>query len=223
MKHTIEQIIKMKPANSLLTPIVSDKSFIHIGRRRSVLCLCICGKEKYIDITAFLSGHTISCKCQHAKIASALPTTFKPKYKGNIKILYDKWKNMISRCYDPKNIGFNLYGAKGVRVCDEWRNNYQSFLDWALTHGWEPGLQLDKDIKGNGLLYSPDTCSFVTPIVNYAARKHIHKIIYNNKEEIAVHVAKRLGISSSRFFKRLRKGWNIFDSATKAPVKNELI
>ena len=78
---------------------------------------------------------------------------------------------MISRCYNDKNQAYGSYGAKGVIVCDEWRNDYYLFEKWALSNGYVRGLELDKDIKGNSKLYSPQTCLWVSKRKNIMMKK----------------------------------------------------
>ncbi|MCL4419179.1 hypothetical protein M1146_03700, partial [Patescibacteria group bacterium] len=118
-----------------------------------VECLCVCGKSVFYEFNSVKSGHSKSCGCSR---------------NGKILISSEKqplksiWNNMISRCYNHRNISYKNYGYVGVEVCEEWRIDFYSFYNWAIENGWQKGLQLDKDIKGNGLLYSPDNCLFVT-------------------------------------------------------------
>lgn len=85
---------------------------------------------------------------------------------------FNKWRSMIERCYDINNRRYDIYGARGVRVCDRWLC-FEYFLD-DLIHvkGYDVEklqngkLHLDKDIIGNGLLYSPETCILVSPSEN---------------------------------------------------------
>lgn len=84
---------------------------------------------------------------------------------------YRTWRGMISRCYDPACPEYKWYGAIGVTVCDEWRENPKAFCDWAITHGWFKGAHIDKDILSEQLgihphIYSPKTCQWVTPKTN---------------------------------------------------------
>lgn len=76
---------------------------------------------------------------------------------------YTRWKSMMSRCYNVKNIGYTNYGGKGVTVCEDWKD-YNTFLKWydenSIT-GWE----IDKDILG-GSSYSPESCVFVPNTIN---------------------------------------------------------
>lgn len=84
---------------------------------------------------------------------------------------------MLDRCYKPMSKSYKFYGGRGVIVCDEW-HSYQVFLNWALLNGWEDGLQLDKDVIGDGLLYSPETCCFVTKLVNANNTRSNKYVVY---------------------------------------------
>jgi len=68
--------------------------------------------------------------------------------------LYQRWKTIKSRCYNPNNQSYKDYGSKGIKVCIEWRNDYQQFKEWALTNGYREGFDLcRKDVKKN---YTPE-------------------------------------------------------------------
>lgn len=74
--------------------------------------------------------------------------------------IYHVWRNLISRCYNPKNIGYKYYGDRGIMVCQEWRSTPKSFIEWAEANGWQKGLQLDRIENDKG--YSPNNCQFTT-------------------------------------------------------------
>jgi superfamily II helicase len=70
------------------------------------------------------------------------------------------WKNMTGRCYNPKHASYHNYGARGITVCNEWRNNKEGFIQWGTENGWQKGLQIDRiDNEGH---YNPDNCQFIT-------------------------------------------------------------
>ncbi|RKY40406.1 MAG: hypothetical protein DRP85_08620 [Candidatus Makaraimicrobium thalassicum] len=82
-------------------------------------------------------------------------------------VLFSRWLGMRNRCYNTKQADYSRYGAKGVTVCDEWKNNFQTFYDWAIENGFSPELQIDKDMLCDELgispkIYSPNTCKWVT-------------------------------------------------------------
>jgi len=137
---------------------------------------CRCGVEKTINYSNI--RNTLSCGCYAKEVLSKRCT----KYYPVVRSLYRAWRNMIKRCYEKKNKSYSYYGGRGVIVCDEWKNNYQKFLDWALANGYKEGLQLDKDIVGDGLLYSPETCCWVTKKINQQNKRNTIVMEYNGQK-----------------------------------------
>lgn len=94
--------------------------------------------------------------------------------------LYSKWRGIKKRCYLKTSDGYPMYGAKGVTMCDEWKNDFKAFYDWCMISGYEDGLQIDKDILCKELkifphIYSPKTCKWVTLIENLNHRNGYKK------------------------------------------------
>lgn len=91
------------------------------------------------------------------------PTQFHIKEKLYAHPAYLAWKSIICRCYNPKYIDrFPTYS--GASVCEEWRS-FMSFRSWWVEHHID-GLVIDKDIIGNGKVYSPSTCIFIPNDMN---------------------------------------------------------
>lgn len=85
---------------------------------------------------------------------------------------FNKWRAMIERCYDKNNNHYNTYGARGVKVSDRWLC-FEYFLnDIELLEGYDEekmksgDLHLDKDIKGDSMIYSLENCLLVSPTEN---------------------------------------------------------
>ena len=67
---------------------------------------------------------------------------------------------MKSRCYSPEDGNYQFYGAKGISVCEEWKEDFKAFYDWAISNGWVEGSKVTRVNKAGD--HSPEN-SVVTP------------------------------------------------------------
>src|ERR1035437_7170553 len=58
--------------------------------------------------------------------------------------IYHTWKLVKSRCLNPNIPAFKKYGALGIKICDEWKNNPVSFINWGMTHGYADDLSIHR-------------------------------------------------------------------------------
>lgn len=129
--------------------------------------------------------------------------------------LYKLWATVKNRCYNINEPSYEYYGAKGVSMCDEWRDNPVSFMEWCKNNGWAKGLQIDKDIIAMGLglnpnIYSPERCQFVTRDVNMGTTGKTRYIEYNGKRQSLIEWSRELGIPSSTLLVRIdMQGYSI--------------
>jgi len=130
--------------------------------------------------------------------------------------LYSVWRNMISRCYNKNVPSYKRYGGNEVKVCDEWLNNFKTFYDWSILNGWKKGLELDKDIKGNGKLYSPNTCIFVTTKVNSNNKKNSRNFTINGHTKSISEWADYYGTTYRKIQSRLWNGFSFEESINRA-------
>lgn len=94
-------------------------------------CLCDCGNYVNVVKQSLKNGNTKSCGClQKEKISQMFS-----KHNHSSEKLYKVWKAMRKRCENPNDKSYKYYGAKGVKVCEEWQT-YQPFREWAYQNGY---------------------------------------------------------------------------------------
>lgn len=135
------------------------------------LCACSCGKNTVTSAAALRDGNAVSCGCFRNERISQGKTKhgYSMSKTGTPHPLYRVWETMKARCHRLNQKDWKYYGARGVSVCNEWRNSSVAFIEWALANGWEQGLTLDRrDNNGN---YEPSNCRFVTRAVQAQNRR----------------------------------------------------
>lgn len=175
---------------------------------RKVYCKCDCGNFVTTRLTSFRTGYAKSCGCI-GKIGR-----FDDKVCISRHPLHRVWSNMIQRCTNINNGHYKYYGGSGVTVCEKWLNSYQDFYDWAIKNGWSMGLKLDKDIIGK-LLYSPETCVFITGKQNANFTRGNNAFIIDGVRFTMAQLSEKYKISRTSIERNLKKGEPIEIAVTK--------
>lgn len=138
------------------------------------LCKCDCGGENIVRRNHLLSGGVKSCGCviyEKREVTHGL-------YSRNPRLnkIYD---GMIDRCYKTYRNCYKNYGARGIRVCDEWLNNPKKFEEWALKNGYQEKLTIDRiDVNGS---YEPNNCRWVDNKTQCRNKRNNRYITYNGE------------------------------------------
>lgn len=134
------------------------------------ICRCECGKETEVVGVNLTKGVTRSCGCLRGR----------PKNSGMTHTrIYHIWYNMKRRCYNPKDRNYKNYGGRGIKVCDEWLNDFQAFYDWAMSNGYSDDLTIDRiNVNGN---YEPTNCRWATIAEQQANRRSKLEIFLFNR------------------------------------------
>ncbi len=147
-----------------------------LSDNRKYICICPkCGRKFSMFAPSYYSGRN-SCKCEEER------------HKDNKRLL-GVYANIKTRCYNKRSSAYKDYGARGIKMCDEWKNNIDSFIEWAKKTGYDKNapygectidrIDVNKD-------YCPENCRWV------------NRTIQNNNKRSNVIV---FGLSLKRFCK----------------------
>lgn len=189
-------------------------SFHHSkGYAKYYLCKCECGNTKIVYKGNLTSGRSLSCGCfrnERIKETCCLPENYSKLHR-----ILDRMK---ARCYNPNSNRYYRYGARGITICDEWMSNQDSFCEWALSHGYQPDLTIDRIDNNKG--YSPDNCRWI-PLKEQMSNQSTNIIIsFNGEQHTLSQWANILGINKTTLHNRLKYlGWSV-EKAFTTPVRS---
>ena len=195
---------------------VMEFAFIDIYRHAHWLCKCDCGNEKIINGKALRCGDTKSCGCINLERIKTMGI----KHNCRKTRLYKTWANMKSRCQNPNATNYSNYGGRGIQVCDEWKNSFENFRDWALSNGYKDDLTIDRiDVNGN---YKPSNCRWATNKQQGNNKSDNREITYNGRTKTLMQWSEITGIKRETIAKRLNSGWPVEKALTEL-IKNKNI
>lgn len=176
------------------------------GKHRVMwICKCNCDKHSIVNVSgdALKEGRSTSCGCFRNESSRARNTTHGDT---NTK-LYSIWCAMKTRCTNQNTEAYKDYGGRGICICDEWLNNYESFKTWALNNGYEQGLSIDRIDNDKG--YEPQNCRWVTSVAQANNRRSNRLITYNGETHNVTEWASILNKNPKTIFNRLYSGWDV--------------
>lgn len=168
-------------------------------------CLCDCGTVKIVHGTSLKSGTSTNCGCGRVE-------NHRRTHGLTHHPLYKVWQRMKGCTSSPSHQDYPYYGGRGIRMCVEWRDDFTSFYKWAIIHGWEPGLEIDrKNTNGN---YEPENCQFTDRIGQMRNTRRTRLITHNGKTQSVVEWAEETGIRAGTIYNRLNSGWSVEKTLT---------
>lgn len=175
-------------------------------------CVCDCGNSVVATGNALRKGHTRSCGCLQKKAAAKSISAFNGSGKRssgrlahgeNKTPLHNAWLRMRRRCSDTSYEHYNRYGGRGISVCKEWES-YTAFRDWALSHGYKEGLELDRiDNNGN---YEPSNCRWATRTAQMRNRSNTIYVELNGERKPLVEFCEIYGVNYKTAHAKHKKG-----------------
>lgn len=170
-------------------------------------CLCDCGNASDVMADNLLQGRTVSCGCHNKQQAKDNHLSH-----GESKThLYGVWQAIKRRCYNPSDSHYEDYGGRGIRMCDEWKNSYNNFREWALISGYceLPHHRCTIDRMNNNGNYEPSNCRWVDGVAQANNRRSNRRFTYNGETHNIKEWSELYGIPYKTLHNRLYVGWSI--------------
>lgn len=167
------------------------------------LCVCECGNLTEVKGACLTYGHTKSCGCLNRDITRTRNTS----HGKHGSRLYTIWQAMKDRCYNINFKRYKDYGGRGIKVCDEWLNDFQAFYDWAMTNGYGDTLTIDRsDNNGN---YDPNNCRFITLKQQNRNRRSNVNVTINGTTKCLMEWCEILGVKYPTALYRIHHNWGV--------------
>lgn len=184
-------------------------------------CRCECGNVRYISSYSLRKGLSKSCGCYHSELMSKRPLAKTHGLYYKCPRLYRIWQNMKNRCCNKNVKKYKYYGARGIKVCEEWKYDFQVFYDWAMSNGYADDLSIDRiDVNGN---YEPNNCRWVTMKEQSNNKRNNHLIRFNGKTRTLQEWSDELNIDKHLLISRIKLGWTMEEIIKIKPTPSNRI
>ena len=119
--------------------------------------------------------------------------------------IYHSWRAMIQRCYYKKHKYYEKYGGRGIKICNDWKESFQKFYEWATKNGYREGLSIDRTANNGN--YRPENCRWSDRYTQNRNRKSNIFLEYKGEKLCIQDWSKKIGIEASTLRHRYKIGW----------------
>lgn len=176
-------------------------------------CICDCGNKIVVRMSSLTSRKKQTCKsCSYKKLRLA-----NTKHGQSNTRLYGVWEGIKQRCYNSKSCHYYNYGARGITVCDEWKNDFGKFSEWSFANGYNPNAKYSEctlDRIDGSLGYSPSNCRWVSASVQANNKRTCVYYNFNGETHSLKEWSRIKFINYSTLRRRIKLGWTIEKSLT---------
>ncbi|TBY60139.1 hypothetical protein E0H46_31705 [Rhizobium leguminosarum bv. viciae] len=124
-----------------------------------------------------------------------MPFKITPKY-------YNVWKDMRSRCTNPKDKAYKDYGGRGITVCDRWMHDYKAF---EADMGERPkGYSIDRVENDKG--YYPENCRWADRRTQQRNQRRAVYVTIDGTQHRAIELADISGLKTDTIIERAARG-----------------
>lgn len=192
----------------------TDDHYYPSGRHDvQYICRCDCGSVVTVLGIHLRSEHTVSCGCYRVETSRDTMTT----HGMTGTRLHNIWKNMLERCTNVNHKNYDIYGGRGITVCEEWLNSFESFYEWSMQSGYESNLTLDREDVNKG--YCPSNCRWITQKEQCNNTRRNIEVELNGETHTLKQWTEILGLKYGTIVSRVARGWDPVDALT-TPVRS---
>jgi len=203
-------IIKLDHIEKYISPKGKKKNKVYY------VCQCDCGKNLIVLKNEITSNGTKSCGCKREEnIRKSITIHNMTKTR-----LYKIWRNIKTRCLNKNNKHYKDYGGRGITICEDWKNDFMSFYNWAITNGYKEDLTIDRiDVNGN---YEPSNCRWADRTIQNKNKRNNHLITYNGETHCVAEWSGILEINLRTLWSRIiNYNWPI-EKIFETPVRKRI-
>ena len=184
------------------------------------MCKCDCGNYKPITSRCLITGSSLSCGCLSREIHNKIAKKLFTRHGLNNTKLNAVWKGMKKRCFNENSTEYINYGGRGITMCPEWSNDFETFYMWAISNGYQEGLSIDRiDNNGN---YEPSNCRWITRQEQAYNRRSNKLLLYNGEYLPMKLIAKMENVDYDKFRYYITKNFSVEEAINKIKKQGEI-
>lgn len=181
--------------------------------RSAWICRCSCGNDVHVLTENLKTGNTQSCGCRQRDIMHEIRTSHGDSVGGKRAKEYMIWLTAKQRTCNPNNPRYPHYGARGITMCERWKNSYEAFLE---DMGRCPDRHQLERINNDGN-YEPSNCKWATKVQQMNNMRTNFRVTHDGRTQTVAQWAREFGMSDNVLRGRLHLGWS-FTEAVSTPV-----
>lgn len=176
-------------------------------------CRCECGQRTDVIGYKLMHGSTTSCGCRkRARLAQFAKTHGLSKTRE-----YSIWCAMKKRCANSSDSHYHLYGGRGIAVCDQWRNSFETFL---RDMGPVPSRNHSIDRIDTDGHYTPENCRWSNWVQQANNKGNNHRLTHEGQTRTITEWERHLRLPAGRVKRRILDGWTT-ERALTQPVRKQ--
>lgn len=170
-------------------------------------CECDCGNNVIVCASQLSSGKTKSCGCLRKEVAKQTAMQTHTTHGLTRTKIYNIWSGIKKRCYKENYVHYKNYGGRGITVCEEWKNDFINFYNWAIENGYKDNLTIDRiNVNGN---YEPSNCRWITIKEQQNNKRNNIFLTHNGTTKSIYEWSKITGIKYCTIWWRHKNNWDI--------------